>query len=114
METPRKTRMRRLLAVLIVLSASATCFQISNTAHWSRCQKIADEHALMVKEISRYIQDGAKVVPTYDDGPPADARELLGYRSRLRWKYRLAAWCPWKDVPPDPPIPLLTAPRKPE
>ena len=114
MGTSRRTRMRLLLAMLAVLSLAAACSSISNTAHWSRCQKIADEHALMVEEISRYIENGAKVVPAYDDGPPASARELLEYHTRLRWKYRLAAWRPWQDVPPDPPIPLLTASRKPK
>jgi hypothetical protein len=110
MGTSRKTRMRPLLATLTVLSMAAACSSISNTAHWSHCQKIADEHALMMEEIARYIQNGAKVVPAYDDGPPAVARELLEYHTQLRWKYRLAAWRPWQDIPPDPPIPLLTSP----
>ena len=110
MEPSRKMRLRRLLATLTVLSMAAAFSSISNTAHWSHCQEIADEHALMVEEIARYIQNGARVVPAYDDGPPANARELLEYHSRLRWKYWLAAWRPWKDVPPDPPIPLLRSP----
>jgi hypothetical protein len=110
----RKNRIRLLLGALIVLSVAAAGSQISNTEHWSRCQKIADEHALMMEEISRYIGDGAKVVPAYDDGPPAHARELLEYHSRLRWKYRLAAWRPWQDVPPDPPIPVLASSRRPK
>jgi hypothetical protein len=103
--------MRRLLAILVVLSLTCVCSSICTTAHWSDCQKQADEHALMEEAISGYIRAGAKVVPAYDDGPPADARDLLGYHTRLRWKYRIAAWRPWEAVPPDPPVPVLKSPR---
>ena len=105
-----KTRMRRFLATLIVLSVALVGSRISSTDHWSHCQKEADEHAFMEEAISQYIERGAKVVPAYDDGPPADARELLRYHARLRRKYRMAAWRPWQEIPPDPPVPVLKSP----
>jgi hypothetical protein len=104
-------RLRVLLVALIVLSIGAVCSQIRSTEHWDRCQKRAYEHAFMEAEIARYIAGGARIVPAYDDGPPAEARELLRYHAELRQKYRIAAWFPWRTVPPDPPVPALRSPR---
>jgi hypothetical protein len=61
----------------------------------------------MERRIGEFIRGGAKIVPAYDDGPPADANVLLEYHARMRKKYRLAAWRPWKVIPPDPATPAL-------
>jgi len=61
----------------------------------------------MEERIREFIRSGARIVPAYDDGPPANAKALLEYHARMRKKYRLAAWCPWKVIPPDPPTPTL-------
>jgi hypothetical protein len=61
----------------------------------------------MERRIGEFIRGGASIVPAYDDGPPADAKVLLEYHARMRKKYRLAAWLPWKLIPPDPPTPTL-------
>jgi len=104
-----QTRTRRLLIVLaiLVLSLAASRYAIRSAPHWSSCQQIADEHTYMEERIAVFIKGGAKYVPAYDDGPPADAKQLLSYHTRMKNKYRHAAWCPWEDIPPDPPIPTL-------
>ena len=104
-----KIRMRRLLIVLAILMLllPSSRYAIESAPRWSSCQKVADEHAYMEHAIGQFIQRGAKIVPAYDDGPSADAKTLLEYHTRMRKKYRLAAWCPWNVIPPDPPIPTL-------
>jgi hypothetical protein len=104
-----QTRTRSLLIVLavMVLLLALSRYAIYSGPHWSSCKKIADEHAYMEEQIRTFISHGAKVVPAYDDGPPADARILLEYHIRMRKKYRRAAWFPWQEIPPDPPVPTL-------
>jgi hypothetical protein len=109
MMSKAKTSMRWRITVLAILAflLVSSRYAIWSAPHWSSCQGVADEHAFMEQRIGEFIQRGAKIVPAYDDGPPADAKVLLEYHARMRKKYRLAAWLPWKVIPPDPPIPTL-------
>ncbi len=104
-----QTRTQRLLIVLaiLILLLVSSRYAIESVPHWSACQKLADEHAEMEEMINSFIRGGAKIVPAYDDGPPANAKELLDYHTQMRKKYRWAAWCPWQPIPPDPPVPTL-------
>ena len=105
-----QTRTRRLLIVLAILVLSLAISRYAILVRPSMVlmsPNIADEHAYMKDRIGDYIRGGARYVPAYDDGPYADAKQLLDYHTRMRMKYRIAAWCPWAEIPPDPPVPTL-------